>query len=357
MPALFDVHSKGGTYQVVQERAIFAATLPQMRDGVVIGDNHFVDLLEAQAIPAIVLHASEATKSLDAVGDIILRMRQMGVTRATRLWAVGGGAIQDVAGFVASIYMRGLVWTTMPTTLLGMVDSCIGGKSSINVGAYKNMVGTFHPPQTVLIDPLLIKTLSAEQRVAGLAEAAKICFCHDNETFSAYMSHTPRPAMPAEAFEPIIALSLGCKKWFIETDEFDKAERLLLNFGHTFGHALEGASDYRLSHGVAVGIGVLCALALSRDLDGVPGGAAPQLAAHMRDLLRALPGLRTILRSIDVPTTLDRLGADKKHETKQYRFVLVGVTGQPKLIRLPKTAAADRAIAAALHNTLLLLQS
>lgn len=352
MPALFEVRAAGGGYAVMQERGALDAALANMRDGVVIADDHFAARLETADVRAIVLPAAETTKSLDAIGGLVIRLRQAGAHRGTHLWAVGGGVIQDVAAFVASIYMRGLAWTYVPTTLLGMVDSCIGGKSSINVGAYKNIVGTFHTPRTVLIDPLLTATLSVEQRVAGLAEAAKICFCRGSDVFAKYLALTPEPGLPPAAFEPIIALSLGAKRWFIEIDEFDRAERLLLNFGHTFGHALEGASGYRLSHGVAVGVGVLCALELGRARGSRAGGDAARLEAHMRSLLGAVTDLPAILRGIDVPTTIDRLRADKKHAAEHYRFVLVDGAGRPALTQLPKSAATDRAAADAIHNTL-----
>jgi len=287
-----------------------------------------------------------------------VKMRQMGANRGTHLWAVGGGAIQDVAAFIAAIYMRGIAWTYIPTTLLGMVDSCIGGKSSINVGAYKNIVGTFHTPRTVLIDPDLTASLSAEQRVAGLVEAAKICFCRGGDVYAQYLAMNPRPDMSPSEFEPIIDLSLASKKWFIEIDEFDRAERLLLNFGHTFGHALEGASGYRLGHGVAVGIGVLCAAELSQMLQqSKPDCVALTLTTHMRDLLQAVPNLAEITRGISVPDALDRLKADKKHETTHYRFVTIDPSGAAELVRLPRQADTDQAITIALHHIMASLSS
>lgn len=353
MPDLFEIASASGRYGVAIERDGLAASLAGMMGGVVIADDHFADRLSAAGIDAIALPATESTKSLDAIGPVIVRMREGGANRGTHLWAVGGGAIQDIAAFVATIYMRGIAWTYLPTTLLGMVDSCVGGKSSINVGAFKNIVGTYHTPQRVLIDPTLTATLTVEQRVAGLAEAAKICFCRGEAAFGEYLAHAPQPEMAAVAFEPIIALSLGAKKWFIEVDEFDRAERLLLNFGHTFGHALEGASGYRLSHGVAVAVGVVCALALSRDLLGKPaGGRAAALEDHMRGLLATIGALPAILRDIDVETTLTRLKSDKKHETAHYRFVIVDAVGTVQLVRLPKCAVTDATVATALRNSL-----
>ena len=137
--------------------------------------------------------------------------------------------------------MRGIAWSYMPTTVLAMVDSCVGGKSSINVGPYKNLVGTFHPPKQIDIDPLLATTLASEQIAAGLIEAAKICFCRGPASFAEYLGQEPGVGMGTQALEHVILTSLLAKKHFIEIDEFDKKERLLLNFGHTFGHAIEGA--------------------------------------------------------------------------------------------------------------------
>ena len=352
MPTLFDITAKAGTYTVIRDAGLLAASLSAMRQGVVIADERFAAQLEAAGVPAITIESNEAAKSLDAIGEIIVRMRQLGANRGTHLWAIGGGAVQDVAAFVASIFMRGIAWSYLPTTLLGMVDSCIGGKSSINVGAYKNIVGTFHTPDRILIDPDLTATLSAEQRVAGLAEAAKICFCRGADVFDAYLALGPAPWLPPAGFEPVIELSLGAKKWFIEVDEFDRAERLLLNFGHTFGHALEGASGYRLSHGVAVAVGVLCSIEFSR-----AGTAAEKLEHHMRELLAAFAELPEIVRGIDVAATLDRLKADKKHEADNYRLVTLGAAGAVELTRVAKTAASDARISACIETTLASLRA
>ena len=353
MPVLFEINSAADCYTVDQEHGLFARSLPEMAGGIVLADQYFADRLAGQNLNPIFISATEQSKSLDAIGDVITRMRSLGATRASHLWAIGGGAIQDVAAFVASIYMRGISWTYVPTTLLGMVDSCIGGKSSINVGAYKNIIGTFHVPRAVLIDPGLTASLSSEQRVAGLVEAAKICFCRGEHVFAQYLAQSPAPSLSPTAFGHIIALSLRTKKWFIEIDEFDRKERLLLNFGHTFGHALEGASNYRLGHGIGVGVGLLCALSLSRALlGGAPGGAAGALEAHLLHLLGTLEVLPGILRDIDLEEAWDRLKADKKHEVAHYRFVTLDAMGRVELIRLPRELRTDQMVLSALSNAL-----
>ncbi|WP_448629983.1 3-dehydroquinate synthase [Cellulomonas soli] len=183
-------------------------------------------------------------------------MREAGVRRGDHVVAVGGGVIQDLATFVTDVYMRGLPWSYVPTTLMAMADSCIGGKSSINVGDVKNLVGGIYPPSAVVVDPDFLASLSATARAAGFSEAAKIAFCRGPETFDGYLA-------AYDGFEgdpdALIDLVLRAKRWFVEIDEHDRKERRLLNFGHTFGHALEVAVDHRISHGLAVAFGVLCA--------------------------------------------------------------------------------------------------
>jgi len=358
MPVSFDIRAASKSYRVVSSPHVFRTHAAVMSEGVVVADRYFADLLAAGGIKSIALHADETTKSLHSLGDIIVSVRDAGATRSTHLWAIGGGAIQDAAAFVASIYMRGIDWTYVPTTLLGMVDSCIGGKSSINVGDYKNIVGTFYPPTAVLIDPYLTATLTTEQRVAGLCEAAKICYCHGADRYREYLALQPHVALGPDVFESVIELSLTSKKWFIEIDEFDHAERLLLNLGHTFGHALEGASGYRISHGVAVGIGILSALALSGEVLGSrPGGVAPLLDRHVRELLATLPELDSILGTVDVNSAFDRVRADKKHEPQFYRFVTFDEQGHVVITRLAKTDQVRMMVVEALRTTLDVLSS
>lgn len=242
------------------EPGLFNAMLRDGSDDILIADEWFAKQLATSGRRCIIVSARESSKSLDSIPELVISLRKNGANRQTALIALGGGIVQDVAAFIASVYMRGLKWKYYPTTLLAMVDSCIGGKSSINVGPYKNLIGTYHPPESVLVDPSLTLTLSDEGRAGGLVEAAKICFCRGEDTFREYISFKPRPAMSVEQVERVAKCSLLAKKWFIEIDEFDKAERLLLNFGHTFGHAIEGASHFEIEHGVGVGFGILCAL-------------------------------------------------------------------------------------------------
>ena len=309
-------------------------------------DQFFAQRLATGNRRIISIEANEMAKSLDRMAEIIIRLRELGVHRKTVLVAVGGGVIQDVVTFCASIYMRGIPWVYFPSTLLGMVDSCIGGKSAINVGPYKNIVGNYYPPEEVLIDLDMTQTLGVEQKVAGLCEAAKICFARDEATFNRYLDFSPTINADQALLARIIELSLQTKKCFIETDEFDQNERLLLNFGHTFGHAIEGATGFRISHGVAVGVGMLAALHYARTVYSTSQFAARAVALeqHIRALLAAVPQLSDILSATDPDSLFDRFVADKKHTATAYTIVGLTQEGALQIIRLPHGTESDATI-------------
>lgn len=303
-----------------------------------------------QAIQSISLAATENVKTLESVARVIEAMRSAGATRSSHLYAVGGGIIQDVGTFAASCYMRGIRWSYFPTTLLGMVDSCIGGKSSINVGPFKNIAGNFYPPDRVCIDTTFCASLPPAQVIEGLCEAVKICFASTDDTFERYLEVAdPRPASAdAATLKRIIAITLAAKKRFIEEDEFDTGIRLLLNFGHTFGHALEGASHYRISHGVAVGLGMLTSAAFSRASGLLPAeqSRVARLLHYTRGLLRAVPGLDSACRDIVLEDCLRRFSSDKKHTAD--RYYIIAIDGDGQLIRhgIAKSRVADQQICA-----------
>lgn len=355
----FSISSSTGSYEIEIASGLYRQFMKQGNKLIAICDERFAADFKEAGVPAIALRSEETIKSLNAIPDIITQLRKLGTTRDTLLLAVGGGIVQDVSAFCAAIYMRGLEWMYMPTTLLGMADSCIGGKSSINVGEYKNIVGTFNPPRRVVIDPSFVKTLSPEQIAAGLIEAAKICYCRGMDSWNAYLANNPSASMTEDSFAGVIATSLAAKKWFIETDEFDKGERLLLNFGHTFGHALEGASHYRVSHGIAVGVGMLCALELEQRL-GANYAAQPQVAVmrkHIEDLLALVVDLPAALEGVTAPDLFDRFSSDKKHKSDGYRVVVVAANGTAQLKALPKNDESKSHLTAAMETVLTALRT
>jgi 3-dehydroquinate synthase len=265
---------------------------------------------------------------------VLVEMKNAGLARGDLVVAVGGGVIQDVATLTSSLYMRGVDWIYVPTTLMAMADSCIGGKSSINAGGIKNLVGNFHPPKRILVDPIFIETLPEEAIVSGLAEAVKICFARGAESFEAFVA-LPESITPGAnaGTAALIEHVLESKKWFVEIDELDKAERQLLNFGHSFGHAWESACGYSVQHGVGVAAGVLAAIRH-------PSAAVTPLTVRLADYCTALlrrvqPQVRAALNSTDWDIFRTALAADKKNSRSLLRLVLPAAPDSVQIIELP----------------------
>jgi 3-dehydroquinate synthase len=358
-PMDFTITSSVGEYRVVIAPGQYASLLAKLPNNTIfICDTRFAAELRQAGCKVIELEAHEKMKDLNNIPEVVVNLRKFDTVRATSLVAVGGGIVQDVVSFVSAIYMRGISWYYYPTTLLGMGDSCIGGKSSINVGEYKNIVGTYTPPVEVRIDPSFADSLPHEQRAAGLVEAAKICFCHSHEAFARYRALAPRIDMNSQELSKVIAESLAAKKWFVETDEFDQGQRLLLNFGHTFGHAVEASSQYAIGHGLAVGVGMLMSLSLSEVLDKQSSQHehVRYLKTHVRELLKVVPSLKNHLALLSPTEIFDRFTADKKHKPDAYAVVIVDDKGSARLHSLPKNEASIHLLKSAMQNGLESLQ-
>jgi 3-dehydroquinate synthase len=350
---ILEIHSAAGTYKVHIAVDSFTTSLDTLRGTfAILADRFFAPIFAVHNLPATLVEAIEENKALDVSPSIIEGLRTSGANRQTELIAVGGGILQDISAFVASIYMRGIAWTYIPTTILAMVDSCIGGKSSINVGPYKNLVGTFHPPMQILIDPTLAQTLPNDQKVSGLIEAAKICFCRGPESFHRHLALKPSTKMTTEDLQACIFNSLESKKWFIEIDEFDKNERLLLNFGHTFGHAIEGSTHFAIPHGIAVGLGILCALSFER-ANGVDYSTIDRvvlLEGHIEQMISALDSVSHPLRSMSIDETLEMFKSDKKHSLNHFTLILVSENGEVIRRSIPKSPESIEAIKQSLRT-------
>ena len=339
MRDLFEIRSSRGIHPVRVANGSVRDVVEACGGTLVIADAFFRDELAGISRPVLFIEATEAAKEFTAVGPLIEDCRGAGLARNGHILAVGGGVVQDIACFVSSVYMRGIAWTFLPTTLLAMVDSCIGGKSSINVGAFKNLVGSFYPPDAIIIPISAVETLPPEHVAAGECEAAKICFAHGDEFFDRYIEL----AREGSGVEDMVGLSLSAKKWFVEVDEFDNNERLLLNFGHSFGHALESCSDYDVIHGVAVGVGCLSAVEFSaaengqiRDLPRVRA-----LVEELDNVLSQLSGLRRSLNGVDRQDFFRFWGSDKKHGPQAYRPILLDDRGYLYRATLARDEASD----------------
>jgi len=290
-------------------------------DDVVVIDAALRHMVPDRSAPVLVVDASEETKTLAGCERLILALREAGVRRGDHMLAVGGGVVQDIATFVADVYMRGLAWSYVPTTLMSMVDSCIGGKSSINVGDVKNLVGGIYPPDAVIVDPTFLTSLSPTAMAAGFSEAVKIAYCRGPEAFEEYLKRYDQFDIDPTA---LIEHVLRAKRWFVEIDEHDQKERRLLNFGHTFGHALETAVDHTLSHGLAVAVGVLCAI---RHPASAAGPEVDRLETHCRELLASASGTEDALAQFDPQRFELAFRSDKKHGSSTFRLILPAPRG------------------------------
>lgn len=275
------------------------------------------------------IEASEETKSYRAIEPLFLELLENGLRRSGSLVVVGGGVAQDVGCFIASLVARGIRWSFLPTTLLAQADSCIGSKSSINIGVYKNQLGTFYPPHRVLLVPSFLETLPADEMRSGLGEVIKLQLLSSGVGFRELMSDLSDlwSSCPSDRLGMLarwVQRSMDVKQPIIEADEFDRDQRLLLNYGHTFGHAFESTTRYAIPHGIAVILGVLTATAVSVQL----GRATPE---HGRELMRLLRPWHEphagALKSVSMEDMLKALARDKKNAATGLTCILTRGVG------------------------------
>jgi 3-dehydroquinate synthase len=202
------------------------------------------------------IEAVEANKSLHKFPEYVEHLVSKSIRKNHRLIAIGGGIIQDITCFLAATLLRGLPWHFYPTTLLAQADSCIGSKSSINVGKTKNILGTFTPPEQVYICTDVLKTLEEPEIHSGIGEMLKVHAIEGPESFNRIASDYERMFADLSVMKNYIYRSLEIKKPIIELDEFDSGPRNIMNYGHSFGHAIESATDFTVPHGIAVTIGM-----------------------------------------------------------------------------------------------------
>jgi 3-dehydroquinate synthase len=299
----------------------------------------------------ITVCALEKFKTINSASMIIEKMRSLGARRDSKVVAIGGGIIQDLATFAASSYMRGIDWNYYPTTLLGMVDSCVGGKSSLNVGKFKNIAGNFYPPQKIIIDPVFCKTLGKAQIIEGLFESLKICFAGTDDQIDQFSRISLKDTLQADenSLTDLIQLSLKTKKHFIEVDEFDQGIRLNLNFGHTFGHAIESASKYAISHGIAVGLGMLMAIHVSEFFfnSSIKPKRASALEDHLLKLLNEVSDLKNNFEKVSRSQFITHFNSDKKHSANNYVMILINSEGVLERVKTPISDGAEKIILSA----------
>lgn len=272
------------------------------------------------------LPSGEAAKSWDSVSDLLTSMLAAGLGRDSAIVALGGGAVTDAAGFAAAIYQRGIPWVSVPTTLLGQLDSGLGGKTGINLAGGKNLAGCFHRPRAVVCDPDVLKSLPPRERISGFGEALKYGLVFEPAIWSAIVGHWDAlMAGDAALTGRIVERCAAWKRRIVDSDEHEtRGPRELLNFGHTLGHALESASGLGvLRHGEAVIWGMRAALRLSHRCSGLKASFAAEADRFLATLPVPLP------RRIEPRRLLEIARRDKKARGGRARFVLLRAPGRP----------------------------
>jgi len=307
------------------------------RHVLVVSDSHVAPLYLDRAIAAagdkktsrIVFPAGEASKSFEACSAIFDALAEMGASRDATILALGGGVIGDLAGFAAACWMRGIAFVQMPTTLLAMVDSSVGGKTAVNLPQGKNLVGAFHQPRAVVIDTATLSTLPDRELRSGLSEVVKYGAIGDTAFFAWLETNADALlARDASALAHAIAVSCKQKAGVVARDETEQGERALLNFGHTFGHAFEAVAGYgEILHGEAIAIGMRLAAQLSTRL-----GMAPEVDARRLDALLQRFGLSTAAPNLDIDAVLAAMRLDKKNVSGRLRLILWRSIGRAEVV-------------------------
>lgn len=263
------------------------------------------------------IDATELQKSYQGIVPIIQTLIDAGFRKNHRLVAVGGGITQDITAFMASIMYRGVNWLFFPTTLLAQGDSCIGSKTSINFGEYKNQVGGFYPPNKILIYPRFIDSLSESELKSGMGEMLHYFVVSGPSDFKFFAENYKMAFHDKQKLSAIIARSLEIKKGYIEKDEFDQNIRQVFNYGHSFGHAIESLTNYNIPHGIAVSFGMDMANFVSVKLGLIPEIVRSEIRQITEQIWEGYS-----IEGVDVQLFIKALGKDKKNIGTQLGLIL-----------------------------------
>jgi 3-dehydroquinate synthase len=336
------------------------APLLRGRHALIVSDSH-VAPLHADRVKALlhaakpqlalstwVMPAGEREKTLARFGECLDALASLGATRDATVVALGGGVVGDLAGFAAACWMRGVDCVQLPTTLLAMVDSSVGGKTAVDLPQGKNLVGAFHPPRAVIADTTVLRTLPDRELRAGLAEVVKYGAIFDADFLAWLEAHADALlARDDTTLAEAIARSCEFKADVVARDPYEHGHRALLNFGHTFGHAIEAEQGYAgadrdaLNHGEAVAVGMVLAARLSTVLGMAPAADGDRLEALLQRL-----GLPTrIPAGLAAPALIARMRLDKKADAHGLRFVLWDGAGSARMV----AGVAEETVGAVLH--------
>ncbi|HED24227.1 MAG TPA: 3-dehydroquinate synthase [Firmicutes bacterium] len=298
-------------------------------------------------VETAMIKPGERSKSLAGAARLYNQAIEAGLDRHCPFVALGGGVVGDLAGFAAATYLRGVPLVMVPTTLLAQVDSGVGGKVAVNHPAGKNLIGAIYPPRLVITDPGVLNTLPYRQLAAGLAEVIKYGIIGD-KTFFACLERDLGRMLNKESLplSNAVARSIAAKAEVVEKDEFEKDYRQVLNFGHTIGHALEAATEYRhYLHGEAVAVGMVAATMLSRSLKMIEAGAAGRILRLLGRL-----GLKQPPPGLTGEAVTDKLRQDKKRRDGKTVFILPTAVGRVSILEVNDNQLIGRVIEACLRN-------
>ena len=328
---IFTVRGAAGTSRIlVGERLQNLSRYVSGKRPVIITDTNVANLYQNYFPPAdvITIGTGEKIKTLDTVRTVYDRLVDIDADRFSLIIGIGGGIVCDLAGYVASTYMRGVRFGFVATTLLAQVDASVGGKNGVNFGGYKNLVGTFNQPEFVLCDMALLQTLPDSEIANGMAEIVKHGLIADAKMF-AFLEENGQAALALDptTISYLVYNSVTIKAAVVNRDETEQGERRKLNFGHTFGHAIEKVTG--MGHGEAVSIGMAIASAVSVARSGLT-------ADELNRIKRLLPELNLPIRfRADSADIIDALGKDKKRAGDSVHFVLLNRIGRAEVKTLP----------------------
>lgn len=294
-----------------------------------------------------VLKATEINKNIDTALEICERVTQIPAKRNAHIVSFGGGIVQDITGFAANILYRGIKWTFVPTTLLAACDSCIGAKTSLNYKSFKNLLGTFYPPENIIVCTNFFNTLSQADYLSGLGEVVKFNVLGGEKSLCNLEENLPLLLeKDQDTIEYFTRASLNFKKAYIEEDEFDRGKRIFLNFAHTFGHALETTSCYEIPHGTAVAIGTIMANYISF----LRGILSDTIETRIKTMVQNVVKVVVPFRFLNKETFISAMKKDKKQTTTSLTAVLLDNNFQLHIVNNVTEEEVEKALA--LVNTL-----
>ncbi|WP_268912181.1 3-dehydroquinate synthase [Lentilactobacillus sp. SPB1-3] len=348
---ILDVHITDHPYQVKIGQGLLKSTgelvtsVWSTRKVALISDDNVAPLYQQQVADSLgqagfkvfsyQFEAGEESKSLAVLGKLATQMTVDGFNRDDGVIALGGGVTGDLAGFLAATYMRGIDLIQIPTSLLAQVDSSVGGKTAVDLGTTKNILGSFLQPDLVIVDPQTLRTLKERDLVEGYGEVVKVAGLTDHSLWQLIRTINS-PADIFEHAEQISELAIKYKAEVVEADEKEGGLRQLLNFGHTIGHAVEALSDGNLRHGEAVAIGMVAISQVFTD-----HGLTPQeVTDQLKDRLVAV-GLPIDLPKIDTEQILSKVKNDKKSHDGHLNLVYLKEVGSPAIMSVKTSEVAD----------------